>query len=120
MRTQDIEYRADGIRMIGQYVVDESTRTVIVRCHGPPNHCGGAGSAIGSQTNVKVSADAVRGRVVSASNVNAPARTAAGFFICTAVVQLSRPAPGCTSLRAARCARQRPRASRVSCWTILL
>ena len=25
MRTQDIEYRADGVRMVGQYVVDDSS-----------------------------------------------------------------------------------------------
>ena len=25
MRTQDIEYRADGVRMVGQYVVEDSS-----------------------------------------------------------------------------------------------
>jgi dienelactone hydrolase len=36
MRVEDIEYRADGVRMIGQYVVDEKkhgTRPGILVCH---------------------------------------------------------------------------------------
>ena len=32
MRTQDIEYRADGIRMVGQYVVDDSTAAAAPAC----------------------------------------------------------------------------------------
>ena len=39
MRTQDIEYTADGVRMIGQYVVDDSTsarRAGILVCHEGP------------------------------------------------------------------------------------
>jgi dienelactone hydrolase len=36
MRTQDIEYRADGVRLVGQYVVDDSTsarRAGVLVCH---------------------------------------------------------------------------------------
>ncbi|CAN5667965.1 dienelactone hydrolase family protein [soil metagenome] len=39
MRTQDIDYTADGVRMIGQYVVDNSTnapRPGILVCHEGP------------------------------------------------------------------------------------
>ena len=39
MRTQDIEYRADGVRLVGQYVVDDSTatrRAGVLICHEGP------------------------------------------------------------------------------------
>ena len=39
MRTQDIEYRADGARLVGQYVVDDSTsarRAGVLICHEGP------------------------------------------------------------------------------------
>jgi dienelactone hydrolase len=39
MRTQDIEYRADGARLVGQYVVDDSTsarRAGVLVCHEGP------------------------------------------------------------------------------------
>jgi len=39
MRTQDIEYRADGVRMIGRYVVDETKpgrRAGVLVCHEGP------------------------------------------------------------------------------------
>ena len=39
MRTEDIEYRADGVRMVGQYVVDDSRsgrRAGVLVCHEGP------------------------------------------------------------------------------------
>ncbi|MFO1157507.1 MAG: dienelactone hydrolase family protein [Reyranellaceae bacterium] len=39
MRTQDIEYRADGVRMVGQYVVDDGSaarRAGVLVCHEGP------------------------------------------------------------------------------------
>lgn len=39
MRTEDIEYRADGVRMIGQYVVDDASsgrRAGVLVCHEGP------------------------------------------------------------------------------------
>lgn len=39
LRTQDIEYRADGVRMVGQYVVDDSKpgrRSGVLVCHEGP------------------------------------------------------------------------------------
>ena len=39
MRTEDIEYRADGVRMVGQYVVDEAKpgrRAGVLVCHEGP------------------------------------------------------------------------------------
>ena len=39
MRTEDIEYRADGVRMVGQYVVDDSKpgrRAGVLVCHEGP------------------------------------------------------------------------------------
>jgi dienelactone hydrolase len=39
MRTEDIEYRADGVRMVGQYVVDDSRsgrRAGVMVCHEGP------------------------------------------------------------------------------------
>ena len=39
MRTLDIEYTADGVRMIGQYVVDETRpgrRASVLVCHEGP------------------------------------------------------------------------------------
>lgn len=43
MRTEDIEYRADGVRMIGQYVVDDSKpgqRAGVLVCHEGPGLTG--------------------------------------------------------------------------------
>ncbi|MEA2814196.1 MAG: hypothetical protein QOI93_1893, partial [Rhodospirillaceae bacterium] len=39
MHTQDIEYRADGARLVGQYVVDDSKpgkRPGVLVCHEGP------------------------------------------------------------------------------------
>lgn len=39
MRTEDIEYRADGVRLVGQYVVDDGTpgrRAGVLICHEGP------------------------------------------------------------------------------------